>query len=71
MAHQGASSFSVVQLVKVMFCQMKGNWQGLASVVVQFTQGTGAVVVVVVVGAAMKYVKILIKEHDIDIHPFC
>ena len=61
-AHQGALSFSDVQLVKVMFCQMKGNWQGLASVVVQFTQGTGAVVVVVVVGAAMKYVKILIKE---------
>ena len=58
-AHQGAVSFSVVQLVKVMFCQMKGNWQGFASVVMQFTQGTGAVVVV---GAAMKHVKILIKE---------
>ena len=54
-AHQGALSFSDVQLVKVMFCQMKGNWQGFASVVVQFTQGTGAGV-----GAAMKYVKILI-----------
>ena len=35
-----------------MFCQMKGNWQGLESVVVQLTQGTGAVVVVVV-GAAV------------------
>ena len=46
MAHQGASSLNVVQLVKVMFCQMKGNWQGLASVVVQLTQGTLAVVVV-------------------------
>ena len=51
-AHQGALSCSVVQLVKVMFCQMKGNWQGLESVVVQLTQGTGAVVVVVV-GAAV------------------
>ena len=46
MAHQGALSCRVVQLVKVMFCQMKGNWQGLASVVVQLTQGTLAVVVV-------------------------
>merc|ERR1719220_362925 len=45
-AHHGLSSFSRVQEVKVMFCQMKGNWHGLASSVVQSIQGTGAAVVV-------------------------
>merc|ERR1719220_2497458 len=45
-AHHGLSSFSRVQEGKVMFCQMKGNWHGLASSVVQSIQGTGAAVVV-------------------------
>ena len=45
-AHHGLSSLSRVQEVKVMFCQMKGNWHGWASSVVQSTQGTGAAVVV-------------------------
>ena len=43
-AHQGLVSCNMVQLVKVMFCQTKGNWQGSLSSVVQSTQGTGAAV---------------------------
>ena len=43
-AHQGLVSWVMVQLVKVTFCQTKGNWQGSLSSVVQSTQGTGAAV---------------------------